>query len=304
MGVATWSRFAASAVVGFGLTVAAIPAQAQFFGFWGARTFSYGPAYAPGLSPGEIVGIVADEGMRLVSRPYRNRNVYVVDAQDRRGWQHRLIIDANSGQIVQSFGQGQNLPQRLARPEPPLTSGPDQRYARAVPEAPYVVPGIGGEDQPLTRARPKAVRKPPVVARTPIETRPLEPPAAAPLVPIAPETSTAPVKPVKKPPAVARTPIEAVPLEAPPAKKIIPQMLPGYAPPTAVEAPLKAAPSPVVAAPLTPPETPVRAREVEPAAAAAPAKPAVNDVPVAPLYDAPAPAPAGKVNDVPVAPLD
>ena len=282
---------------------AAAPAQAQFFGFWGARAFNYGPpTYAPGISPGEIAGIVADEGMRMVTRPYRNRNAYVVDAQDQRGWHHRLIIDAYSGQIVQSFGQGQAVPPQIAQPEPPLASRPDHRLAR-VPEAPYVVPGIGAEDQPLAKPKPKAPRKSPVAGRAPIESRPLDPPALRPLVPAVPPTLIAPAKPpVAKPPAIARTPVESKPLDAPVAKKIIPQVLPGYAPPTAVETPLKQA-SPVVAAPISPP-TGAKALDVEPTALAAPKKPAVNDVPVAPLDAVPAQAPAGKINDVPVAPLD
>ena len=290
-------------LIASGLAVA--PAQAQFFGFWGARAFSNGPAYAPGISPGEIAGIVADEGMRLVARPYRNRNAYVVDAQDQRGWNHRLIIDAYSGQIIQSFGEGQILPPQAAPPMPPLASRPGQRLAR-MPEAPYVVPGIGGEDQPVAKPKPKPARKAPVVARAPVESRPLDPPALRPMVPAAPRTVIAPAKPfakpLAKPPALARTPVDARPLDAPPARKIIPQVLPGYAAPTAVEAPLKKAPPSMPA-----PETPLagaKARDAEPAAIAAPQKPVESDVPVAPLVDAPAQPSAGKVNDVPVAPLD
>lgn len=280
---------------------AVAPAQAQFLGFWGARPFSNGPAYAPGISPGEIAGIVADEGMHLVARPYRNRNAYVVDAQDQHGWNHRLIIDAYSGQIIQSFGQGQALPPQLAPPEPPLPSRPGQRLAR-VPEAPYVVPGIGGEDQPVAKPKPKPARQRPVVARAPVESRPLDPPTVRPMIPAAPRTVIAPAKPLAKPPALARTPVEARPLDAQPARKIIPQVLPGYAPPTAVGAPLKQAP-PAVAAPVTP-LVGTKARDDEPVALAAPQKPVVKDVPVAPFVEAPAPIPAGKVNDVPVAPLD
>lgn len=277
---------------------AVAPAQAQFFGFWGARTFGNGPAaYAPGISPGEIAGIVADEGMRMVARPYRNRNAYVVDAQDPRGWHHRLIIDAYSGQIVQSFGQGQAVPPQYAQPEPALAVRPAQRLAR-VPEAPYVVPGIGPEDQPVAKPKPKAAHKPPVVARAPIESRPLDPPVLRPVVPAAPRTVNAP----DKPPALARSPVESKPLDAPAARKIIPQVLPGYTAPAAVEAPMKQAP-PVVAAPM-PPLAGTKARDAEPVALAVPQKPVVNDVPVAPLYEAPAKTPAGKVNDVPVAPLD
>ena len=281
---------------------AVAPAQAQFFGFWGARSFSNGPAYAPGISPGEIAGIVADEGMRMVARPYRNRNAYVVDAQDQRGWHHRLIINAYSGQIVQSFGQGQALPPQLDPSGLPLASRPDHQRLARVPEDPYVVPGIGEEDQPVAKPKPKVSRKSQVVARAPVESRPLDPPALRPMVPAAPRSVIAPAKPVDKPPALARTPVEAKPLDAPAARKIIPQVLPGYTAPTAVEAPLKQVP-PVVAAPIAPPSG-AKARDAEPVAQMVPQKPVVNDVPVAPLVEAPAPIPAAKVNDVPVAPLD
>ena len=237
-----------------GLTAGVAPAQAQLFGFWGTRSFSYGGS--SGLSLGELQGIVSDEGMRLVRPPVRNGNVYVADAIDARGWQHRLIIDADSGNIVQSFGRGQVPTQRYeASPAPAV---PPARIARAAPNEPYVIPGIGGENssivRPVAKPKPKAAKKPPVIARSPVESRPLEIPPAKMFVP-QPAPVIVPAKPSDPPAAVLDRP----------------------------------QPAPLAEAPV---------------AAARPAPPAVNDVPVAPLYEVPAKPEPGRVNDVPVAPLD
>ena len=287
----------AGAIAAAAMAFCAAPAQAQFFGFWGARSFSFPPPGADAVHPSELPGIVADEGMRMVGQPYRNGQVFVVDAVDRRGWRHRLIIDAFSGDIVQSFGAGQ-------AGAPPL---PERRaVARIAPPEPYVIPGEGilPSEAPLAAPKPRASVKPPALARAPVETRPLAPPETKAVVPQPPESAASPVKPVKKPSVVARTPAEMPPT----AKKTVPQMLPGYAPPAAAGPPPKVAPEPAPVAAVPPPPqpgpAPVPAREAEPAAVPAPVKPAVNDVPVAPLYEAPAKAPAGKVNDIPVAPLE
>ena len=297
--IGTARAFLAGATIVTGLAASALPAQAQLFGFFGYRPFSYAPPVSESISPQDVRAIVADEGMRLVGRPYRNGNVWVADTIDNRGWTHRLIINAYSGDIVQSFGRGQAVPPRLAAPDAPV---PQRQIARAVPDEPYVIPGIGGGEQPESKAvakpKPKAAKKSPVVARTPIESRPL--PAPETQVPLTPKIVTVPPKPVNQPATAARTPVEARPLEPQPVKKAVPQMLPGYAPPSAMmpvlppEAPARAvetprAPQPVAAAPLAVPK---------------PAAPQVNDVPVTPLYEAPAKPPTGKVNDVPVAPLD
>lgn len=256
---------------------ATCPAQAQVFGFFGYRTFGVSAAPNQGISPRDVAGIVADEGMRLVSRPHRNGNVFVADAVDQRGWEHRLIIDAYSGDIVQSFGRGQGVPQQFAPQPLPAPVAPPRRLARAAPSEPYVVPGIGGEEprpiKPTPKPKPKAAKKPPVLARKPVEATPLAAPSVTPIVP---QPTFVPAEKVETPPKAEETPVAVVPPLAP---------APTPAPaPEAVQAPA-AEPSP----------TPVPAT-VE--------RPAVNDVPVAPLYEPPAKPPAGKVNDVPVAPLD
>ena len=256
----------AGAAMALGVTVSTLPAQAQFFGFWGARSFAYGN---PGIRPGELASIVADEGMHLVGRPYRNGNVFVVDAVDQRGWQHRLIIDAWTGDIIQSYGRGQGTPQQYAPVAPP------PRVARATPGEPYVIPGIGGDERPATpkvKPKVKAIKKPPVIARSPVQTRPLEAPPASAIVP-QPAPEIVPVKP-SDPPAV---------LEAAPKPE---------ASPAPAEQPVAAAPVVAPVVPSVEPVVPVVAPEVPSVAPVVPA-------------EAPAVQPEkGKVNDIPVAPLD
>ena len=212
--IGTARAFLAGATIVTGLAASALPAHAQLFGYFGYRPFSYAPPVDQGISPREVRAIVADEGMRLTGRPFRNGNVWVADAVDERGWTHRLIINAYSGDIVQSFGRGQPVPPRLAAPDAPP---PQRQIARAVPGEPYVIPGIGGGDPPLAKPapKPKAARKPPVVARAPIESRPLAAPETQTLVPKAPKIVVAPPKPASEPETAARTPVDARPLDAP-----------------------------------------------------------------------------------------
>lgn len=289
----TARAFLAGATLMTLLAASALPAQAQLFGFFAYRPFSDAQPVTQGIGPRDVRAIVADEGMRLVGQPFRNGNVWVADTVDDRGWTHRLIINAFSGDIVQSFGRGQAVPPRLAAPDAPP---PQRQIARAVPDEPYVIPGIGS-GEPLIRTvpkpKPKAEKKPPAVARAPVESRPLPAPETQ-IVPQTPQIVVVPPKPDARPATAARTPA------ANDVKKPVRQLLPGYAPPGAM------IPSLPPEAPARPVETPPAPQPVAavPLAIPAPAAPQVNDVPVTPLYEAPAKPAAGKVNDVPVAPLD
>jgi len=100
------------------LVGAAAPAQAQIYGYWGYRTYSYpvdpyyddAPIYAPRyrapalnmLSPGEIRESLRDDGYRVIGQMQRSGRTYIVVAQDRRGQRFRLVVDGIEGEIVRS----------------------------------------------------------------------------------------------------------------------------------------------------------------------------------------------------------
>ena len=219
-----------AAGVALGLALAPQAAQAQLFGYWGYQSFR------SAIYPEDIADIVADEGMRLAGRPRLNGRVYVVQARDRRGAEFRLIISAQTGEILKSFevaarsdaeDQPQpilpSLPQpqrRAARPdveaEPPriVPSAPlPQRRAARTPD-PLVIPGIGREP-----AAPETVRKPaprPKLVRRPVPvvSRPLPPPAVAAPPSIAAPAQAAPAH--AAPPQQAVAPLGDGPVKKPP----------------------------------------------------------------------------------------
>ena len=209
-----------AAGLALGLAFAPQGAQAQVFGYWGYQSFS------SGVYPEDIADIVADEGLRLVGRPRLNGRVYVVQTRDGRGARFRLIISADSGEILKSFevaarGDAEAEPPRVlpsaplpqrraARPEfeaepqriVPSAPIPQRRAARTTPD-PLVIPGVGPEP-----AAPAIVRKPaprPSLVRRPepVIARPLPPPAAA----AAPPSAAAPAQAA---PAHAAAPQQAV----------------------------------------------------------------------------------------------
>ena len=81
---------AASALALAAALVVAQPARAQFFSFFQ-------------MSPGQIVGMLNDDGYQLRGPMMRRGNVYVCDVVSVTGRPARLIVDARDGRVLERF---------------------------------------------------------------------------------------------------------------------------------------------------------------------------------------------------------
>ncbi len=246
----------------------------------------------PRLSADDAARAVMQRGFRPIHRPFRNNDVYVADVIDRRGRQERLIVSADSGDVVQRFfveggraiGPGAD-PTIPPGPVPPanvpnadkpslfsrLFGGDD---AGQKPEPPpqfapnYALP-------PPAQPRPRPKRVPRVVERAPETVAPSSPVESAPLAP------ANPAQPAPAAPAVTSAPPTAQPSEpgsgAPPDKPRAVNKDP-LAIPGSKEDDEKSAPKPATFAVARPAPKPA---PVGSAAAAKP--PGSKSVPVAPL---------------------
>lgn len=281
------------------LMMAAAPAQAQLFGgVWGSRFSWSAPSYDDGpnegrgyarrgMPPRAIARALADDGYRLMGPLVARGQIYLADVADgETGQRERLVIDAMSGDIIESYPLGRQFAPpgnvtRVPRADVPDMRPQPQRNARLAPPQdggdPLVLPGAGPKPQPV---KPKAAlkAKAPVKPKAVIARRaPAD--AAKPLAPGAPATPATPEKP-------------PLPSSAQPSDPL--------ALPAPAEAAKPAAPDPAVAAgpPVTP--LPPAAPAAEPSAASA-----AKDAPVQPLDDATPARKAGPpVNDIPAAPLE
>ena len=206
------ARLRLVATVALGLVIPSIlpasPAIAQLF-------------FSRRLPPGQIISIVQSRGYTYPTYPYYRGDIYVVDANEPRGNRIRLVIDPNSGEIVE----------RLLIRQQRVVPGPgfDDTYVRS--GVPRIVnpseEAIGGQPQdkrPVKRtARRPAERAPETLA--PVETPTATAPAAsapqgatpsetAPAEPISRPTRQAPAAPVAAAPAPAVTPSAAPPPSA------------------------------------------------------------------------------------------
>lgn len=178
------------------------PARAQFF--WSDQ---------PRFSADDVARAVMRRGFRPISRPTLNDQVYVAEVLDRRGRRERLIVTADSGEIVQRFVIGDERfrreadlsiprgpvpPGRIPEPQPQRSLfsrlfGDDRDGAVATPD--------DGDDRlvptPL-QPRPRTRHLPRTVERTPDYVRPRAPIESAPLVP-----TRAPSPPVFRSPAAS-----------------------------------------------------------------------------------------------------
>jgi hypothetical protein len=245
----------ATALIAGGLIAFSAPAaHAQLFNFF---------FHSDGLDPGDVQSMLEDRGLQLVAPLHRNGGVYVADVEGPRGARFRLIVDAESGRVMQRFRL--NAPRyygEYAGPRPPAEVNESESNASgqgplsSTPGAPPAVITFGqsiarGEDGPngpnvlsvpsTNEENAKPRMKPQVKQHKKIDLTPLQQPAQnAP--PPAPAASD------------AKQPVHA---EAAPA-------------PSGAETKAPAAPQPVAAPPPSAP-------------AATKAKPAINDVPVTPL---------------------
>ena len=267
-GIARWAgRTAAGALALAGTLMLAQPARAQFF--WNSQ---------PRLSADDVARVVMRRGYSPVRQPLLNDRVYVADVFDRRGRRERLIVTADSGEIVQRFfldnerfrreadlsiPRGPVPPGRI--PEPPRERSLFSRLFGDDHDAAAARPDDDDDDRlvptPL-EPRPRPRRLPRTVERTPDVVRPLAPVESAPLAPVRP--------PASRPPAAApATPSASIPPAAATA-------------PAVPERPGR----PIARDPLAIPGS--RDEDRKAAATAAPPKPATpppapRDVPVAPL---------------------
>ncbi len=234
--------FAAALIAG-GLVALSTPAaHAQFFNF----------LFHEGLDPSDVQSMLEDRGLNLTGPLRRNGGVYIADVEGPRGVRQRLIVDAESGRVVQRFRlSGPRLYSEYGAPRPPGEMGEAEQnpYAFSPPAvvtygqsvargedatSPNIVsvPGTTNEENAKPRAKPQARHKK-------IE-----------LTPVAP-VSPQPAQSASSPAPEAKQPVHAEATSG---------------------AGSKAAPAPA----------PAPAAQPAPAAKAKPS-PAVNDVPVTPL---------------------
>jgi hypothetical protein len=155
------SRVSAAAL-GIVLTAAfsGSPARAQFFG-WGWQS-----PQAPQLeAPATIYRRLLARGFDPIAALQRNGGVYLADVRDRYGRRERLVVDAYSGAILQTFAFGPPRPP-ASIPEP-YAPGPAYAYRYApgsIPpeeEAPGFAPSprLSGEASRERRMNRKLARR-------------------------------------------------------------------------------------------------------------------------------------------------
>jgi hypothetical protein len=200
-----WSRRIGALALGACLLGAA-PAQAQFFPFGGETTQPRPAATPPALSPGQVRGVLAREGARMLGQPrLRGRDIIAI-GRDEEGARKRFILDAATGEIIDITvldrrderppsppgadlsPPGAALPppvhapdNGLSDPAPPRdTAAPSSLPPRPAPSAPAAGKAAAGSSPPPDAPpAPAASRNPADGALSPI--RPLKP-AGAPKV--------------------------------------------------------------------------------------------------------------------------
>lgn len=190
-----------------GLSLAAAPAQAQFFfDYYAGPIRPAPPPYPPAphgdvrLSPREIVQAVREQGYRPAGRPMLNRGVYALDANDRAGRPVRLIVEAYDGEILQA------LPAAMQPAGAPPMAG------FADPGEPRVIPAPIAPRQPQ---KPRAQKPPAPPASKAMQAEPAAPVAPGPAVGAAPlDSGPVPVAPLDAPPAAPPAPgVPVTPLD-------------------------------------------------------------------------------------------
>ena len=207
-----------------GLALTSGGARAQFF-FWDQ----------PRYSADDAARIALQHGFRPLAQPARNDRVYLADVSDQRGRRERLIISADSGEILQRFylDDGRRY-RRFADPSIPRGPVPPGRIPddESRSQVTRLAPDDGAldqpddmapEDRPPPRQRPARIKRnravdqaPDTIHQTPVESAPLAPatPAPAALQPMAP-AAPAPAQAALPPAAPAAQPQPAILAPAP-----------------------------------------------------------------------------------------
>jgi hypothetical protein len=124
------------------LGTSSLPAKAQFFNFWGGRSYTR-PSYPnEALPPVAIFDILSRQGYRFVSTIQRRGQVYLADVVNPDGARAHVVIDSFDGTVLQSFAAAP-LP-RAYIPEPDLRG-----------------PRLGRRNCPPSRRGPRPPRCPP-----------------------------------------------------------------------------------------------------------------------------------------------
>lgn len=156
------------------VSLAPPPAAAQLFFEPFAYRFQYPPQdhdQDPPMRPREAADAARAQGFEPIGRPTLNREVYVVDAEDRAGRPVRLIMDAYEGEILRVMPRADGRRGRL-------DAGPGRDRGGA----PTVIEGVGpGEDTAL-RPRPRRETQAPPQSRAP-KREAAAPPNAEPTTP-------------------------------------------------------------------------------------------------------------------------
>jgi hypothetical protein len=131
------SRYAHAA--GYAVSLVAVSlALAWFAGSPAAAQMYPSPAPYYGVAPGQVLARVQSLGLRPVSEPRLRGPVWVVRAVGRDGTLVRVLVDAESGRVVNMVAIGQPYPPRLA------SGGP----AGEGPWVPMRGPGYGNDLPP------------------------------------------------------------------------------------------------------------------------------------------------------------
>jgi hypothetical protein len=242
---------ATALVVGGFLALSAPAAHAQFFNFF---------FHNEGLDAGDVQNMLEDRGLTLVAPLHRNGGAYIADVEGQRGGRMRLIVDAQSGRIMQRFRVASPRSYGdYANPRPPADIGVSESNPFA--SSPPAVITFG-----QSIARGDDATSSPNVLAVPNEDGKLRPKPQ--------------VKPHKK---IELTPVPQQPAQ--PAQNAS-SPAPEAKPPVHAEAVAPAIPETRAASPTTPAPSPAPAAAPRPAPAApaSSSKPkAINDVPVTPL---------------------
>jgi hypothetical protein len=159
-----------------GLSVAgaiAAPARAQFFFGGGPRFYEPAPRVAPDAAPAPSPRVIqqqlARQGWRLVGAMRFNGDVVLADAVNGYGAQARLVIDPDSGAVLQRFATLEPRPPGGLRPRVGdyLYEGDNGPVIGHGPSTGFLQDGSPAPEQPLPRApaqraakpKPKAVAK-------------------------------------------------------------------------------------------------------------------------------------------------
>ena len=251
--------WAAAAVVLLALPTAA---QAQgFFSLFGSP------------SPEEIERRLAESGYVVTAPLIQRGDVYLADVIVRGEGPERLVIDAQSGRILERYRGRADHWRQAAAPPPPSAWGDDPSLWNGPRPPASIGPDIAPPDA-FTPPKPDVLETPKAKPKS-AETK------------SKPTPKPAPVANVNNPPPAAVVP--------PPAAKTPTAPPPVSSSPAAAPASPSAAAAPASLAPAAAPPSPAPSIEAAKADAPSVAKPPPS---------APAPTKAKAVNDIPVTPLD